>query len=76
MKSFVRLAVVGVSGVALFKLFTTIFIPLLVMMLGIFALTLKIALIVAVGFFIYSLFFKKDAEDEREIVVEAEAEEA
>jgi len=74
MKSFVRLAVVGVSGVVLFKLFTTALIPLLVMMLGIFMLTLKIALIAAVGFFIYSIFFKKDHEDEREIVVEPEAE--
>lgn len=72
MKPFVRLAVVGVSGVVLFKLFATILIPLLGVMLGIFMLTLKIALIAAVGFFIYSLFFKKDDADERAIVVEAE----
>jgi hypothetical protein len=72
MKSFVRLAVVGVSGVVLFKLFATILGPLLVLMLGLFMLTLKVALIAAVGFFIYSLFFKKDEQDELEIVVEAE----
>ena len=72
MKSFVKLAVVGVSGVVLFKLFATILFPLLGMMLGILMLTLKIAVIAAVGFFIYSLFFKKNDEDEREIVVEAE----
>jgi len=72
MKSFVRFAVVGVSGVVLFKLFATILGPLLVLMLGLFMLTLKVALIAAVGFFIYSLFFKKDEQDELEIVVEAE----
>ena len=72
MKSFVRLAVVGVSGVVLFKLFATILGPLLVLMLGLFMLTLKVALVAAVGFFIYSVFFKKDEKDELEIVVEAE----
>lgn len=71
MKSFAKLAVVGFSGVVFFKLFATLIIPLLGMLLGILAMTVKLAVIAAVAFFIYSLIRKpeKPAED-GEIVVE------
>jgi hypothetical protein len=74
MKSFVKIAVAGISGVVLFKLFATILFPVLGMMLGLIALTVKLALIAAVVFFIYSMLKKRDEKDgaEGEIVVEDE----
>jgi len=68
MKSFAKLAVVGVSSVVLFRLFATLFLPMMGMLFGLLAMTVKLALIAAVVFFIYSLFRKK--EKEVEIVVE------
>ena len=78
MKSFAKLAVAGISGVVLFKLFATILFPLLGLMLGLIALTVKLALIAAVVFFIYSIFKKRDAtgKSDGEIVVEEEGDEA
>ncbi len=72
MKSFVKLALAGISGVVLLKLFASIVIPLLGMALGLVALALKLAVLVAVAFFLYSLLRKREDEDLRdgEIVVE------
>ncbi len=74
MKSFVKLALAGISGVVLLKLFASIVIPLLGMALGLVALALKLAVLVAVAFFLYSLLRKREDEDLRdgEIVVETE----
>lgn len=77
MKSFVKLAAVGISGVLLFKLFATILFPLLGMMLGLLALTVKLALIAAVLFFLYSILRKpRPTDTENEIVVEEDGETA
>ena len=65
MKSFARVAVFGVASVALFKLFTALFIPLLGMMIGLIALTMKVAIIAAVAYFIWS-FFKKSSESDED----------
>jgi hypothetical protein len=52
MKSFAKLAVVGVSSVVLFKLFASVFLPMMGMLFGLLAMTVKLALIAAVVFFI------------------------
>lgn len=72
MKSFVKLTAAGLSGVVLFKLFTTILIPMFALFLGLIALTVKVALLAAVVFFLYSIFCKKPREPEITIEVEVE----
>ena len=69
MKSFVKLTVAGLSGVVLFKLFATILFPLLGMMLGLIAMTVKLALIAAVIFFVYSMIKKRSDHGETEVEV-------
>ena len=69
MKSFAKLTVAGISGVVLFKLFATILFPLLGMMLGLIAMTVKIALIAAVIFFVYSMIKKRKNDGESEVEV-------
>ena len=70
MKSFVRVAAVGFTGVVLFKFLAM---PLFGMMLGLIAMTMKFALIAAVGYFIYSMFLK--CREKCEVEVEEEIEE-
>ena len=76
MRSFTKLAILGVSGVVLFKLFATILFPLLGLLLGLLAVTVKLALIAAVVFFVYSMLRKrKDDEhrgEEEEVELEVE----
>ena len=72
MKSFAKLTVVGISGVVLFKLFATILFPLLGLMLGLLMLTVKLALIAAVVFFIWSIVKRPKPADDRKIIVETE----
>jgi len=62
MKAFATLTVAGISGIVLLKLFATIILPLLGTVLGIMALTFKLAVIVAVGCFIYSMLRKRREE--------------
>jgi len=69
MKSIVRITVAGISGVVLFKLFATILFPLLGMMLGLLAMTVKLALIAAAIFFVYSMIRKRKDEGEAEVEV-------
>lgn len=69
MKSFAKLTVAGISGVVLFKLFATILFPLLGMMLGLIAMTVKLALIAAVIFFVYSMVKKRKDYGENEVEV-------
>lgn len=74
MKSFVRVAAVGLSGVVLFKVGTALISPLLGMFLGLLMLTVKLALAAAVIYFVYSLI--RPREDEPEVTeVEIEVEE-
>ena len=64
MRSFAKVAVVGVSSVVLLKLFATVFLPALGMLLGLLMLTVKVAVIAAVAFFIYSLLRPRSPRDE------------
>lgn len=66
MRSLTRIAVVGISGVVLFKLFATILFPLLGLFFGLFAMTVKLAVIAAVIFFVYSMLRKRDTGEEEE----------
>jgi len=67
MRSFAKLAVAGISGVVLFKLFATILFPLLGLLFGLFAITVKFALIAAVVFFVYSMIRKRKTDAEEEV---------
>ena len=59
MKTFAAVTVSGVAGVVLFKLLATLLVPLLGMFLGLLAMTVKFAVIAAVGFFVYSMFKRR-----------------
>ena len=64
MRSLAPVALVAISGVILWKLFATLFLPFLGVMVGLIATTAKLALIVAVIFFIYSMIRKRREEAE------------
>lgn len=67
MKSLVKYAALGVTSVVLFKLLATIFLPVLGMLFGLLALSVKLALFAAVLFFLYSIFRKPRREVEVEV---------
>lgn len=64
MKSFARVAVLGVASVAMLKLFTAVFVPILGMMIGLIALTMKVAVVAAIAYFLWSFFGKSPETDE------------
>lgn len=64
MKTFATLTVTGVVGLLLFKLLAGLFMPLLGLIFGLLAMTVKFALIAAVIFFVYSMIKKKKRETE------------
>ena len=68
MRTFAAVSLAGLSGLVLLKLLLAVVFPLFGVFFGILALTMKFALIAAVGFFVYSLFKKRQASDE--IIVE------
>ena len=71
MRSFAKVAIVGFTGVVLFKLFASIIFPLLILMAGLVALAVKLALLAAVAYFLYSLLRKpRRVSQDGEIVVE------
>jgi hypothetical protein len=63
MKTFATITVAGVAGVVLFKLIAALVFPLLGLVAGLLAMTVKIALIAAVIFFIYSMIKKRKEAD-------------
>lgn len=64
MRTFATLAAAGVAGVVLLKLVSTLLFPVLGLFVGLFAMVVKLALIAAVVFFIYSVIRKrKDQEN-------------
>lgn len=67
MKSFVKYAALGVTGVVLFKLVAAVFLPMLAVVFGLLGLTVKLALFTAVLFFLYSIFRKPRHEVEIEV---------
>lgn len=56
MKTFAALTVAGLAGLVLLKLLGAVLLPALGLVLGLVALTVKLALIAAVGFFVYSIW--------------------
>jgi hypothetical protein len=63
MKTFATITVAGVAGVVLFKLIAALIFPLLGLVAGLLAMTVKIALIAAVIFFVYSMIKKRKEAD-------------
>jgi hypothetical protein len=64
MRAFGTVAVATISGVILWQLLTTILLPLFGVALGLLAMAAKVALVVAVGFFVYSLIKKRREQAE------------
>lgn len=59
MKAFAALTLTGVAGLVLLKILAAVLLPLLGLLVGIVLFTMKVALVAAVGFFIYSVFRKR-----------------
>jgi hypothetical protein len=72
MRSFAKFAVVGVSSVVLLKLFATIFLPALGMLVGLLMLTAKVALMVAVAYFVYTLLRPRTRDEEADVEMNEE----
>jgi hypothetical protein len=62
MRTFAPVAFAAISGVVLWKLFATIMLPFLAVVLGLIGTVLKFALIAGVAFFIYSMIRKRREE--------------
>lgn len=62
MRTFAMLTVGGVAGVVLLKLLSALIIPVLGLFFGLLAMTVKLALIAAVVFFVVSLLRKRKEE--------------
>ena len=63
MRMFATLTVAGVAGVVLLKLLSTLLFPLLGLFVGLLAMAVKLALVAAVIFFIYSMIKKRKDEE-------------
>jgi uncharacterized protein involved in cysteine biosynthesis len=59
MKSFAALTVAGVAGLVLLKILAAVLLPVLGIVVGMVALTMKVALMAAIGFFVYSMVRKR-----------------
>jgi len=60
MKTFATLTVTGVVGILLFKL---VVVPILALFVGLLAMTVKLALLAAVIFFVYSMIKRRNGAD-------------
>ena len=58
MKAFATFTVAGVAGLVLLKLLATVLLPALGLLFGLVALTMKLALVAAIGYFVYSMIRK------------------
>lgn len=64
MRTFAAISAGGVLGILLFKLLATIFFPMLGLLIGILVTGVKLLLLAAVVYFVYSLIFKRRNEEE------------
>ncbi|HSH76849.1 MAG TPA: hypothetical protein VLA09_14265 [Longimicrobiales bacterium] len=64
MRSFGAVALAAISAMVLWKLFATIFLPVLGVLVGLLAAAAKLALIAGVAYFLYSLVKKRREEVE------------
>ena len=62
MRTFAPLAFTAISGVVLWKIFATIMLPFLAMLLGLVGTMVKFALIAGAAFLIYSMIRKRRYE--------------
>ncbi len=62
MRTFAALTVTGVAGVLLLKLLVAVMFPIFGMIIGLFAMTVKFALIAGVISFVYSMIKKRKEE--------------
>lgn len=75
MKSLGKVALVGLSGVVFFKVGTALVFPMFGMLLFLLGLTLKVAAIVAIGYFVYNMLNKRtDDVEVHDIYEEVEIE--
>lgn len=58
MKAFATFTVAGVASLVLLKLLATVLLPALGLLFGLVALTMKLALVAAIGYFVYSMIRK------------------
>ena len=66
MKSLGKVALVGASGLVLFKVGTALVFPMLGLVMALIALAVKVAVVVAVGYFVME-WLKKDKHDDVEV---------
>lgn len=59
MKSLGKVALVGLSGVVVFKVGTALILPMLGLLLGLVSIAVKVAVVIAVGYFVME-WLKKD----------------
>ena len=67
MKGFAALTVTGVAGVVLFKLIAAVMFPVFGMIIGLFMMTVKWALIAGVIYFVYTMIRKRQDAQEAEV---------
>ena len=65
MRTFATLTVAGVVGILLFKL---VVVPILALFVGLLAMTVKLALLAAVIFFVYSMIKRRNGRHCREVI--------
>jgi len=63
MRTFAALTVSGVVGIVLFKLLAALVFPILGLFVGLLVMTVKLALLAAVVFFIYSMIKRRKEAD-------------
>ena len=66
MRTFATLSIAGVTGLVLLKLLAMIMFPLFALIVGLFAMTVKFALIAAVVFFFVTMFRRHREKHEAE----------
>ena len=65
MRTFAAITAGGVLGVLVLKLLATLVLPILGMLVGLVMTGVKLVLMAAVAYFVYSLIFKRKRQEER-----------
>ena len=67
MRAFLTISIAGATGLVVLKLLAMIMFPLIAVIVGLFAMTVKFALIAAVVFFFFTLFRRFREKREAEV---------
>ena len=62
MRTFAGMFVGGIAALVLFKLFAGLVLPLIALVVGLVGMAIKIAIFVAIGYFVYSLVRNRKRE--------------